>query len=83
MSPSRHELTLPELGMGDTPIRTSLWLVEPGRRVTQGDRLIEIIAGGATIDLPSPINGRLVELLVDEDEPLVVGQKLAVIESLE
>ena len=81
MSPEKNELILPELGMGDTPIRASLWLVSADSEVTQGDRLLEIVTGGTTIDLPAPVSGRLTELLVDEDEPLFVGQTLAIIET--
>jgi pyruvate/2-oxoglutarate dehydrogenase complex dihydrolipoamide acyltransferase (E2) component len=36
--------------------------------------------GSAAVDLPSPANGVLVELLVEEDEQIEVGQLLAVVE---
>jgi pyruvate/2-oxoglutarate dehydrogenase complex dihydrolipoamide acyltransferase (E2) component len=42
----------------------------------------EVLAGPATVDLPSPVDGVLIERLVDEDEPIVAGQLLAVIETL-
>lgn len=75
----RHELLLPDLGMGETPIVASVWLVELGAQVVEGERLLEVVAGAATVDLPSPASGTLVELLVDEDDELSVGQCLAVI----
>jgi pyruvate/2-oxoglutarate dehydrogenase complex dihydrolipoamide acyltransferase (E2) component len=78
---SRHELTLPDLGIDDQPILLSGWLVEPGGRVAEGDPLVEILAGAATVDLPSPADGILSQTLAAEDEPLTVGQRLAVIES--
>jgi 2-oxoglutarate dehydrogenase E2 component (dihydrolipoamide succinyltransferase) len=76
-------LLLPELGMGETPVVASVWLVEVGADVIEGERLLEVVAGAATVDLPSPATGRLVELLVDEDDELTVGQRLAVIASVE
>lgn len=76
---SRYELLLPDLGLGDVPITVSVWLVKPGSRVAAGDRVVEILAGPATVDLPSPVDGTLVKILADEDEPLTVGQCLAVI----
>lgn len=81
MPAERHLLVLPELGLGDREVVASLWLVEPGSEVTAGDRLLEVLSGEVTIDLPSPASGALVETLVDDDEPLRVGQPLAVIES--
>ena len=76
----RHYLILPELGIDDQPIVVSLWLIEEGSRVEAGERVLEVLAGAATVDLPAPADGRLVETLVAEDEPLRVGQCLAVIE---
>ncbi|HEX5442457.1 MAG TPA: lipoyl domain-containing protein [Pirellulales bacterium] len=80
MPVERYVLTLPELGLGDRAVVASVWLVERGGEVTAGDRLLEILAGEVTIDLPAPASGLLVETLVDEDEALMVGQPLAVIE---
>lgn len=78
---SRHELILPELGLPGQPIRLSLWLVGLGQKVAHGQPLVEILAGAAVVDLPSPTDGKLVEKLVDEDVPAGVGQVLAIIES--
>ncbi len=76
----KNELTVPDLGMDETPITLSLWLIELGDRVAEGDPVLEILAGPATVDLPSPVDGRLIEKLVDEDEPITVGQRLAIIQ---
>ncbi|HVX61890.1 MAG TPA: lipoyl domain-containing protein [Pirellulales bacterium] len=81
MTKRQHLLVLPELGLGARTVSASLWLVEPGADVNAGDRLLEVLAGSVTIDLPSPASGVLVETYVDEDEPLAVGQRLAMIES--
>jgi 2-oxoglutarate dehydrogenase E2 component (dihydrolipoamide succinyltransferase) len=78
---SRIELVLPELGMSSVPILVGQWLVEIGREVTEGDRLLEIIAGSAAVDLPAPASGVLRETFVGEDERLTVGQVLGVVEA--
>jgi len=78
----RIELCLPDLGLDDQPITLSGWLVPRGARVAAGERVAEVLAGPATVDLPSPVDGVLIKRLVDEDEPLAVGQPLAVIETL-
>ena len=76
-----HHLILPDLGLDDVPITVSLWLVAQGSSVAEGDPLVEVLAGSATVDLPSPADGVLVKKMAAEDEPLSVGQRLAVIES--
>ena len=81
MAAERHVLVLPELGLGDREVVASVWLVEPGSEVTAGDRLLEVLAGVVTIDLPAPASGVLVETLVEDDQPLIVGQPLGVIEA--
>lgn len=78
--PDSAYLTLPDLDLGNLPIRASLWLVEPGSEVTEGDRILEVLAGEVTVDLPSPASGVLIETLVSEDDELHAGQRLAVID---
>lgn len=77
----RYELTVPELGLGGRPVTVSLWLVELGAEVTEGDRLVELAADSVTVDLPAPANGTLIETLVSEDDTVQSGQVLGVIET--
>lgn len=78
-----HDLLLPDLGLGATPILASTWLKPAGSFVIQGDRLLEVLAGSVTVDLPAPVSGVLAQTLVQENEVLAVGQRLAVIETQE
>lgn len=78
---TRHELILPDLGMPDAQATVSVWLVGVGREVSEGDRLVEVLCGSTTVDLPAPASGVLVETFVVEDDPLAPGQVLGVIES--
>jgi pyruvate/2-oxoglutarate dehydrogenase complex dihydrolipoamide acyltransferase (E2) component len=73
----RVGLVVPEFGLGDMPVVVSLWLVPPGAAVLAGDRVLELVAGGVTIDLEAPVSGRLVAQLVDEDEALAAGTTVA------
>jgi pyruvate/2-oxoglutarate dehydrogenase complex dihydrolipoamide acyltransferase (E2) component len=75
-----HHLRMPNLGIDDQPIRLSVWFVRPGKCIAAGERVAEILAGPATVDLPSPVDGTLIETLVNEDEPVQTGQILALIE---
>lgn len=78
---ARVPLVVPELGIRGVPVAVSLWLVPPGAAVTAGDRVVELVAGGATIDLEAPIAGRLVAQLADEDEPVAAGRVVAEFEA--
>lgn len=71
------DVVVPELGLGGRPVRLSLWLVELGHEVSAGDRLVELVADGVTIDLPAPASGRLAETLVDEDEAVEPSMVIA------
>ncbi len=70
-------LVVPDLGIEGVPLSLSLWLVPVGAEVLEGDRVVELLAGGASIDLGAPVAGRLVRQLVDEDEPVAAGTVLA------
>jgi pyruvate dehydrogenase E2 component (dihydrolipoamide acetyltransferase) len=76
---AQYELIMPDLGLEDEPILLSLWLAKRGERVYEGVQLVEVAAGCVTVDLPSPADGILSEKLVEENEPVRVGQRLAVI----
>ncbi|MEK6235389.1 MAG: hypothetical protein N2C14_11840 [Planctomycetales bacterium] len=80
MTLPRHELQLPDLGLGEARVLASVWLVDSLASVTIGDRLLEVLCGDVTVDLPAPVSGRLVRQLVEEGESLSVGQSLGVIE---
>ncbi len=77
---SRHAVVLPDLGMDDQPITLSLWLIRRGGRVMQGEPVVEVLAGAATVDLPAPADG-ILRTLVAENEPITTGQTLGVIET--
>jgi pyruvate/2-oxoglutarate dehydrogenase complex dihydrolipoamide acyltransferase (E2) component len=79
----RHDLILPDLGLGDQPIALSLWLVREGSFARESEQLVEVLAGAVTVDLPSPVDGILVETLAEEGERISVGQRLAVVEDSE
>src|SRR5437870_5536917 len=68
---------MPDLG---TPATLSVWFVSPGEAVYAGDRLVEVLVGGATFDVPSPVSGRLTEKRAWPDDALMPGQVLGIIE---
>ena len=73
----RSRVELPDLGCPRP--RLSVWYAHVGDFVLEGERLVEILVDGATIDLPAPETGTLLECHARVDEILVPGQLLAVI----
>lgn len=72
----RERLVVPEFGL-DVPLAVAVWLVAEGATVTAGDRVVQLVAGGITIDLEAPVTGRLVSCLVEEDESVAAGAAVA------
>jgi pyruvate/2-oxoglutarate dehydrogenase complex dihydrolipoamide acyltransferase (E2) component len=86
--PRPHEVVMPELalaafGVGDEPPVVGQWLVRRGAQVFSGESLLEIVAGCVLFELPAPASGRLSEQLCAQDDPLVPGQVLGLIEEEE
>jgi pyruvate/2-oxoglutarate dehydrogenase complex dihydrolipoamide acyltransferase (E2) component len=73
----RIPITLPDIG----PARLSVWFAETGEAVYEGDRIVEVMVEGATIDVPCPANGTLVDIRALTDDALVPGQILGMLES--
>ena len=75
---------LPELGTSpDVPIVVSHWFAERGDEVWEGDRLVEVLVGPATFDVPSPTSGRLAVIHGQEDDRVTPGTVLGLVAVLE
>jgi pyruvate/2-oxoglutarate dehydrogenase complex dihydrolipoamide acyltransferase (E2) component len=74
----RAEIVLPDVGAA--PVSLSVWFVAPGEAVYEGDRLVEVLAGGATFDVSAPATGRLAEKHALPNDVLTPGQVLGVME---
>jgi pyruvate/2-oxoglutarate dehydrogenase complex dihydrolipoamide acyltransferase (E2) component len=78
---ARHVIAVPELDLPGRSITLVGWLVVPGEFVMQGDRVAEIVAGEAAVDLESPATGILVEQLAVAADSLSAGQTIGVVVS--
>ena len=71
---------LPDLGTGpDVPIIVSHWFAARGETVWEGDRLVEVLVGPATFDVPAPATGHLAEIHGREDDRVSPGDVLGLV----
>jgi len=69
----------PDLGTTE-PSRLSAWLVEVGETVREGDRVVELLLPGLTVDVAAPASGRLNAAMATLNALIVAGQTLGTIE---
>lgn len=80
-SGERTEIKLPELGESVTEGTVTRWLKEVGDSVDVDEPLIEVSTDKVDTEVPSPVAGTLLEIKVEEDEDVEVGQVLAIVGS--
>ena len=71
------DVVLPELGESVTEGTVTRWLKQVGDEVAVDEALLEISTDKVDTEIPSPVAGTLVEVLVSEDETVAVGSVLA------
>ena len=73
------EIVVPDLDLPGTEIRASVWHVRCNQDVAAGDRILEIVAGEVSYDIPAPAAGRLTRKCVEVDEKIEPDQRVAVL----
>ncbi len=73
-------ITMPQLGESVSEGTVGRWLKQEGETIKRDEPLVEIITDKVTAEYPSPVAGRLVKILVNEDETVKVGAEIAEIE---
>ncbi len=67
---------LPDIGEGIHEGTIVKWFVKPGDKVQEDDILCEVQNDKAVVEIPSPVEGTVEEVLVEEDTVAVVGDIL-------
>ena len=67
--------------LGTERARLSVWFVQPGERVYEGDRVAELLIPGATIDVSAPATGLLRETTMRVNDAVTPGQILGTVEA--
>ncbi|MEV0324454.1 2-oxoglutarate dehydrogenase, E2 component, dihydrolipoamide succinyltransferase [Streptomyces sp. NPDC050658] len=73
------DVTLPALGESVTEGTVTRWLKEVGEEVAEDEPLLEVSTDKVDTEIPSPVAGVLLEIIVGEDETAEVGARLAVV----
>lgn len=75
------EVTVPALGESIQEVQVSAWLKQPGESVAMDEPLIELESDKATVEVPAPAAGVVLEIVAAVGAVLKVGDVLARIES--
>lgn len=74
------EVKLPAMGEGITDATITKWLVGEGEMVEIDTPIVEVATDKVDSEIPSPVDGKVVKILLKEGDIPKVGQVLAVIE---
>ncbi|MDR1449558.1 MAG: E3 binding domain-containing protein, partial [Propionibacteriaceae bacterium] len=73
------QVTLPPLGESVAEGTVSRWLKQIGDKIAADEPLLEVSTDKVDTEVPSPVSGVLLQILVQEDETAAVGAVLAVV----
>lgn len=76
-----YEFKLPDIGEGIHEGEIVKWFVKAGDTVKEDDILLEVQNDKAVVEIPSPVDGKILEVKVDEGTVSVVGDVLVTIEA--
>ncbi|MBR2518152.1 dihydrolipoamide acetyltransferase family protein [Geobacillus sp.] len=75
------EFKLPDIGEGIHEGEIVKWFVKPGDEVNEDDVLCEVQNDKAVVEIPSPVKGKVLEILVPEGTVATVGQMLITLDA--
>src|SRR5437879_9999058 len=76
-----YELKMPKLGESVTEGTIGKWLKQPGEKVNKYDLLVEVQTDKVSTEIPSPVEGTLKEVKVQEGQTVPIGTLLAVFDT--
>lgn len=76
----RHEVVMPQMGESITTGTITKWHKQPGDKIELDEILLEISTDKVESEIPSPISGRIEDLLFKEGDTVDVGKLICVIE---
>ncbi|HCE54925.1 MAG TPA: diapophytoene dehydrogenase [Lutibacter sp.] len=80
---ARFEIKLPKMGESVAEATITSWLKNVGDHIDMDEAIVEIATDKVDSEVPSDVEGTLVELLYDVDAIVKVGETIAIIETLD
>ena len=77
---SRFEIIMPKLGESITEGTIVSWSVKVGDIIQEDDVLFEVNTAKVSAEIPSPVAGKVVEILFKEGDTVAVGTVVAVVD---
>lgn len=77
---SGFEIKMPKLGESITEGTIVSWSVQVGDVIREDDVLFEVNTAKVSVEIPSPVAGRIVEILFKEGDTVAVGTVVAVVD---
>jgi len=78
---AKFELKLPKMGESVAEATITNWLKEVGEKIEEDEAVLEIATDKVDSEVPSEVEGTLVEKLFGPDDVVKVGQTIAIIET--
>jgi 2-oxoisovalerate dehydrogenase E2 component (dihydrolipoyl transacylase) len=75
-----HVIKMPDIGEGIAEVELSQWHVKVGDMVVEDQVLADVMTDKAMVDIPSPVNGKVIALGGQPGEVMAVGSILISIE---
>ncbi len=77
----RYEFKLPDIGEGIAEAEIVAWHVKVGDSVEEDQQLADMMTDKATVEMESPVAGKVIELAGEVGDQVPIGSVLAVIET--
>src|SRR5918998_667117 len=78
---AKYEFKLPDIGEGIAEAEIVAWHVKVGDRVEEDQQLADMMTDKATVEMETPVAGKVVELAGEVGDQIPIGSVLAVIET--
>ena len=78
---AKFELKLPKMGESVAEATITSWLKQVGDTIELDEAVVEIATDKVDSEVPSEVEGKLVEILFEQDTVVAVGQTIAIIET--
>ncbi|HLO92619.1 MAG TPA: dihydrolipoamide acetyltransferase family protein [Lentimicrobium sp.] len=78
---AKFEVIMPKLGESIIEATITRWLKKPGDMIEEDDAIVEIATDKVDSEIPSPVEGKLLELKYKEGDVVEVGKIIAIIDT--